>query len=222
MSTTLCKPVAVQENPVDYAALLEEARAGSRAALTIFLLDACDAARRRIERKVRESAKAARHFDADEILQTACTRAMDSLAGFQPTPGRCPRESFRYWFGKIADNRFIDEVRKRELPMQARARVAEGDSQADAGTVSAIIVSTSRTPSRAMGARELHRAAQEALEHISPEYRAVLDMRIAHEMPYEVIAEKLGKTPDNVKQIHHRALKAVRDQMDLSRFTSRA
>lgn len=49
------------------------------------------------------------------------------------------------------------------------------------------------------------------LDRLKEDYRDVLTLRLIDDLPFQVIAEILGKNPGNIRVIFHRALKALKD-----------
>jgi RNA polymerase sigma-70 factor (ECF subfamily) len=98
------------------------------------------------------------------------------------------KSKFKTWLYRIATNRALDEVRKKR---HVDSLDATDESDED-DKPPVIIVDPGRSPRDQATQRELREVLDDAIEHLSPEHRAVLVLREWQELSYEEIAETLG------------------------------
>ena len=51
------------------------------------------------------------------------------------------------------------------------------------------------------------------MQRLDPHYRQVLELRYLKDLKTDDVAKKMGKTPDSVNMIAHRAKKKVRESL---------
>jgi RNA polymerase sigma-70 factor (ECF subfamily) len=120
--------------------------------------------------------------DTDDLLQETFVRAFRFLHRFDPA------RPFGPWLMRIGANLARNQLRRRamraEVPLEATAGEGEesyeGSWFADFGTLAEV------------ERRRLVDRVRQAMESLSEELRAVLEMRIMAEMSYKEIAEALG------------------------------
>ncbi|HMP58753.1 MAG TPA: sigma-70 family RNA polymerase sigma factor [Gemmatales bacterium] len=70
------------------------------------------------------------------------------------------------------------------------------------------------TPSRQLMADERQQALYAALAQLPEDYREVLLLRYQHEMPFEEIAQRLGRTSNAVRKLWSRAIEKLQELME--------
>jgi RNA polymerase sigma-70 factor (ECF subfamily) len=130
--------------------------------------------------------------DAAEVTQEAFVRAHSRL-------GRLQDDSrFRSWvlgIARIAALDLLGERRRREAEPAPTRDVLELDA----------------TPEAALLDGEAERILVDEMERLAPERRAVLLLRLDHDLGYADIAESMGWTLQKVKNEIHRARRQIRD-----------
>jgi RNA polymerase sigma factor (sigma-70 family) len=112
-------------------------------------------------------------------------------------------KDLRAWVFTIAHNRLVDDRRYRSrrptgpLPDGIESRGPVGDTEREALRSLAVV------------------RVREVIDHLSPHQRDVILLRIVADLPIEVVAEVLGKTPSAVKALQRRGLATV--QREISR-----
>ena len=109
--------------------------------------------------------------------------------------------SFRIWLLSIAKNRVRDAGRS--LSRQKRGGdLVTSPFSAISGpeSVSSMLPPGSTTPSRAAGHRERALAMEQALLHLDPELREVVQLRLFEEVPMREIATALGLPLSTAKE----------------------
>lgn len=109
--------------------------------------------------------------------------------------------AFRSWVFTIAHHRMVDDRRRAaRRPVISGAEVGE-DAEVGHGEEDALA---------ALGSDRLH----QLLESLSPDQRDVLMLRIVADLSLEDTAAALGKQLGAVKSLQHRALAALRRQLE--------
>ncbi len=108
---------------------------------------------------------------------------------------------FRSWVFTIAPRRMIDDRRRSSRrPVLSHAEISDDAVVGDAESDALDAISDTRL--------------QALLEHLSPDQRSVLLLRIVVDLPLEEVATTLGKTVGAVKALQHRALATLRRYLD--------
>ncbi len=115
-------------------------------------------------------------------------------------------DQFRSWVFTIAHNLVLDERRTRSRRPVTDRREGPNDD-ADRGAT--------RAAAPAADIEALSRLDQEqrveALVHdLTPDQRDVVLLRIVADLPVQSVAEILGKEPNAIRQLQHRAVEALR------------
>jgi RNA polymerase sigma-70 factor (ECF subfamily) len=133
--------------------------------------------------------------EVDDVVSDVALRAFGSINRFDGDDAK-----FRSWIFTIAHHRAVDMRRKlrRSEPLTAShtARMPGGNAESDA---------MSR-----LGAVEIHKV----LRILSPLQRQVLMLRVVADLSVEETAAIVGKRPETVRVLQHRALKSVRKRIE--------
>ncbi len=122
------------------------------------------------------------HEEARDAAQEALLKAFREIERFQG------QSKFKTWLYRITVNAAIDQIRRRRPVEPIEMGGGEGEEEPRGHVVSDRAPGPREQASRA----ELGRLIREALEHLSPEHRAVLILREWEGLSYEEIAETLG------------------------------
>lgn len=137
-----------------------------------------------------------------ELTNDVFVRVFRGLSGFEGDEQR-----FRSWVFTIAHNRIIDERRR-----VSRRPAIDGHASEDLDVVAGDVEEDALASLGDERVREL-------LEGLSPDQRDVVLLRIVADLPIEAVAEALGKRPGSVKALQHRAIAALRRQMESQRIS---
>lgn len=170
--------------------LLERARCGDREALE----ELC----RREWRPVYGIAWAAcgNVADAQDLTQEAFARALRALPRYRQTGA-----PFSAYLATIARNLVRDGWRARRHPtvgLDAAADVPSDDAGPDALAL----------------ADDDARRLRAALATLPADYRTVIQLRVLDGLSAAAAGHVMGRTPDAVRQLQHRALRALRAALD--------
>lgn len=108
---------------------------------------------------------------------------------------------FQAWLYRIARNLVIDYHRKnsnhQSVPLESVKEVQEDET----------------SPEEKAQQTLTFEAVREALEHIEPTQREVVELRFLAGLPLKDVAETLDKTVASVKALQHRGLASLRDTL---------
>ncbi len=140
---------------------------------------------------------------AESITQDTFLKAYNGRASFR---GDC---SVNTWLTSIALNLVRDQQRLQKFRFWRQARA----TAIDVTDAAHFLPSHESGPESRILAREQAEHVQAALQHLSPNQRAVFLMRFSEEMDLSEIAAALQMPINTVKTHLHRALKSVRAQV---------
>ena len=180
--------------------LLEQARAGNREALS----RAFEMYRRRLVVLVhfKLSPRAQQFSEIEDIVQETMLRAFRDLEHFSYESPGC----FLRWLSTIADHVIIDRIRYEWRARRAGEEVRFRSASNPAGAEPA----DSQTPSRLFAQQEAIERLLEQLSALPEDYRQIILMAKIEGLSTGEIAERLGKSRENVALLLHRAVKRFR------------
>lgn len=180
----------LMEDQAEIRRLVAQAKAGDHAAFTRLV----EGARRRLEATLRSmSGRGFEHvIDLEDVVQEACVRAFESIREFEWRGDG----SFSAWLRGIARNIVVDAIRKK--------RPSHGLQVVDR------IPDEEVPPSRTARREERFDRLKSAFGGLQPDHRLVLRLSRIEGLPIREIAERMNRSPNAVKQLLSRALKALR------------
>jgi len=140
------------------------------------------------------------HADAEDVLIEALLKAYHHLDQLHDSA------AFRAWLAKIA-SRVCWQLRQREALMPL-LQLSELEDQG------AEIASTESPVDAQLALAEMKTLLLNAIADLSPEYRAVYEMRDLQNVPGDEVAQKLGISRAAMKSRLHRSRALVRQQLD--------
>ncbi len=114
------------------------------------------------------------------------------------------------WLTTIAVNQIRDHLRVRRYKFWRKV----SETAVDVIEKASLIPSADRTPEEELLARERARAVARAVALLSERQRLVFLLRFSEEMEVSEVAKATGMPVNTVKTHLHRAIKAVREQME--------
>lgn len=172
-----------------FAELLAAAQLGEGAALTELW--------HRYAPLVAGFARARGAHEVDEVTSDVFLAAFAGLGGFAGD-----ESGFRAWLFTIARRRVVDEVRRRRRAVPQVSWDSFGHDRPSPHDVADTVVL--RAASRDMIA---------AMDHLTPEQREVILLRLVADLSIEQVAAVVGKRPGSVKSLQRRGLDALRRKL---------
>ncbi len=144
--------------------------------------------------------------DVVDVLQETYKRAYRGLKTFR---GDCPAEG---WLMKIAANRAKTHNEKRAKELKKLSKSSPSDTSAVEFDELNMLPSSNLLgdPSWFLEQEVLRKELIKALEDLSPRHRISVVLHHAYGVAHSEIAEKLGVTENNAKQLVFRAIKKLR------------
>jgi len=181
--------------------LLEDAIAGDTVALAQLMVNYCEQLESHIARRIPKESQGI--VNPEDIFQQTCVRAFAAVGSFSPRN----EHSFYRWLTVIADNLLKDINKRRWKEGLVEGPPGNGDSFVDLVTRMAL---NSTTPSRDARNREIQRCLEAALATMPEDYREVIRLRYLLDQPIDEVARQMGRSPDAIRGLCHRAKKKLR------------
>jgi len=182
-------------------ALLEKARTGDDNALS----EVFEQYRRRLMVLVhfKLNPQARGRGEMEDVVQEVCLRAFRDLDRFTyRTPG-----SFLSWLSAIADHVIADRARYRSRECRAGEEVPFRSESNPLGAEPA----DSKTPSRLFGQQEAMERLLVRLSRLPDDYRQAILLARIEGLPTAEVAERMGKSREQVALLVYRAVKRLRE-----------
>jgi RNA polymerase sigma-70 factor (ECF subfamily) len=129
---------------------------------------------------------------ADDVLQETFARVSQALSGFEWRG----EPSFKSWLTTIAERVVLEGVRRQQKqPAQLNLDLA----------------ARAPSPSRVARREERFSRLEDALEGLSPDHRQVILLARVEGLKVKEIARRMNRSPDAVKKLLSRALKALKE-----------
>ena len=135
--------------------------------------------------------------DAEDLTQEVFVRVFRSLSSY--TPG-----TFEGWLHRITTNLFLDQVRRKQRIRFDALPDDAGDRLAGSGDLA---------PERAWEHNNLDRDVQDALDELSPDFRAAVVLCDIEGLTYEEISDLLGIKLGTVRSRIHRGRAQLRESL---------
>ena len=197
------------------SALLSQAVAGDRVALSELLLAHSDVLRRQVSQLL--SQEACEAVSADDILQQTFVRAALAIATFQERGAG----SFSAWLRTIAGNLVRDVQKRRRRERRAFSKDA-ADEQASSAPGLDHLAADTTSPSMCVHRHDSVRKLRVALSQLPDEQREVIQRHYLQHQSLEQVAQAMGRTKDTIRGICYRARLGLRASLGHSSwfFTS--
>lgn len=151
---------------------------------------------------------------ASDLVQEAFIRARETFGGFRGTT----EAELLAWLRRVLASQLARQLRHHH----AQRRDARQEQQLEASMVrssqaiSRAFQASDTSPSQQAARREEAVILANALAAMPSEHREVLVLRHLEGQSFPAIARKMGRELENVKSLWRRALKQLRDHMNLS------
>ncbi len=147
-------------------------------------------------------------LDSMDVVQDAMINAFKGLGQFTYKH----EGDFLRWLSKVAENAFLNHVNrlhadKRDLRREVPLEQSESAQRSKSFRASEPFETT--TPSRIIANHEDLARLERALDTLNPEYREVITLAKLEGLSYQVIGDKLNKSPDAIRMLAVRAMAAL-------------
>ncbi len=171
--------------------LVNKAKAGDRVAYGQLVERYADRLRRLVVSRIGVGLEGV--LESEDAMQEILHRALKAIRSFEYRS----EDSFLHWLGGIAENLIRNTAR-------AKDRAPKMDQILE-------IPSKSTSPSMKLRREERFERLQKALADLPEDYRQVIRLSRIEGLKTKDIAERMGRSPDAVKQLVVRALKKLKD-----------
>jgi RNA polymerase sigma-70 factor (ECF subfamily) len=140
-------------------------------------------------------------MDAEDMTGEVFLKTWQSLSVYRQrgTP-------FLAFLFRVAHNSLIDHYR--------RARQRNQQSMAD---LEEVLRDANPGPAEVIGTRLEHQELLQVMSHLNEDYQTVLILRFLSELSPEETAQVMQRSPGSIRVLQHRALTALRKQLNLSK-----
>jgi RNA polymerase sigma factor (sigma-70 family) len=142
--------------------------------------------------------------DAEEVAQDTFARAYHALAGYDPE--RVAAMRLRPWLARIALNLARNRLRRRPPPARP---LEDGDGQ-----VLALAAPAAAEPAAVAERRSERVRWAELLAGLPRPWREAVVLRHVEGLPYQEVAEVLGRPVGTVKAHVHRGVRQLRERLE--------
>jgi RNA polymerase sigma-70 factor (ECF subfamily) len=183
----------------------------SQAELQRLLMVHADRLHRLVRSKIPSEFKSV--LTPDDIIQEVCVaahRGRDSFRSEHP-------DSFKTWLNALVDRKLIDALKAaRTLKRGGRSgtRIGNREHYESFAGLAEQVVSSQRSPSREVSAKEAVNAIRVALCGLPEDRRRALWMKHIEGKPVEEIAVIMQKSVPAVNSMLHRGMRQLRDQFN--------
>lgn len=184
---------------MEFAAQLEQARAGDRQALGQLL----DRWRGLLQRQARRGMRAGlkRRTDADDVVQQAMLQVVRQLRQFRGTT----EAEWVAWLKRI--------VARQAARLWRRHSAARRSIDREAGVCEHEPAARDRGPLQHLLQAEQRQRLTEAVAELPAAMRAVVDRRVIHGQPFAEVAGRLGRSPGATRVLWTRAVARLRRRL---------
>jgi RNA polymerase sigma-70 factor (ECF subfamily) len=152
--------------------------------------------------------------DASDLVQQTL---LEAHKGFDRFEGKTEAE-WLAWLRRILSHNAADLVRryrgttKRQARREIPLRRPSDDSQAGGAPEPA---GREPTPSQQLVARDRDLQIAAALDQLTPDHREVIVLRNLERLPFDVVAERMGRSRPAVQMLWARAIKRLQETVEL-------
>ncbi len=188
--------------------LIGKAASGDRNALGQLLLNHCNRLSSHISRKV--STELRSPISVEDILQQTLVRAVRNIDRFEPRSER----AFFAWLAALADSQLQDSLRalrrrKRGGGRRQATRPQDAENSSIADLVD-LLSDRRDTPCRSAARREAIHAVQVGIAGLPDDQREAVQLRFLRGQSLDEAATAMGRTPNAVRSLIHRAKQRLR------------
>lgn len=145
--------------------------------------------------------------ETEDLVQDVFLKAFRNIGSFRGA------SSFKTWIHQIATNTVLNHLAKAERKYVVDSLDAPLGAEGDA-TVGDRFAASAPRPDEAAQTAEVYARVEDAVNRLSPEFRAVVVLRDLQDLSYEEVAETLGVNLGTVKSRLARARKQLQKWLE--------
>jgi RNA polymerase sigma-70 factor (ECF subfamily) len=190
--------------------LLDRARSGDREAGGQLLARYRDylrsLARTRVDKALRV------RCDDSDLVQETLLEALRDLPGFAGTT----EKQLLAWLRRILLRNLADQLKHHKARARTWSRQESLESMLDrsAPAVQAALMQGTSSPSTRVSRREEATLLADGLARLPEDYRQVLVLRNFQRLPFEQVAERMGRSPGAVRMLWARSLERLHRELE--------
>lgn len=151
-----------------------------------------------------------RKVDASDLVQQTMLDAMQGLDRFEGTT----EAEWLAWLRQVLTHNLHDFIRryrtaKRAVGKEQQFAGALDDSQAP--TPENLLADSLATPSQVLMQHEHELALAAAIARLAPDHREVIELRNLQRLPFDEVAERMGRSRPAVQMLWTRAIKKLEE-----------
>ena len=153
------------------------------------------------------------HEDAEELTQDTLLKIRKGIFSFRG------ESSLKTWIFRIISNLSINRLKKvkrrgSDVTTSLDAAISASANEESFSTFADILPSSDMSPADILERSDNEAIMNEAMQSLPKEYAEIMHMRVAEELSYEEIAQKLGLSIGTVKSRIARARDCLREKLE--------
>ncbi|MBO5255316.1 MAG: sigma-70 family RNA polymerase sigma factor [Opitutales bacterium] len=153
------------------------------------------------------------HEDAEELTQDALLKIRKGIFSFRG------ESSLKTWIFRIISNLSINRLKKvkrrgSDVTTSLDAVISASANEESFSTFADVLPSSDMSPADILERSDNEAIMNEAMQSLPKEYAEIMRMRVAEELSYEEIAQKLGLSIGTVKSRIARARDCLREKLE--------
>jgi RNA polymerase sigma-70 factor (ECF subfamily) len=149
--------------------------------------------------------------DPSDLVQEALLEAHRDFAHF----GGGSEPELLAWLRRILARNLVDQARRHQAQARdySRQESLEALMEQSGSDLLQALAARGPSPSSQASRREQGVLLADALERLSPDYREVIVLRNLQHLPFEEVAQRMGRKPGAVRMLWARALEKLGQEM---------
>jgi RNA polymerase sigma-70 factor (ECF subfamily) len=151
-----------------------------------------------------------RKVDASDLVQQTMLDAMQGMDRFEGTT----EAEWLGWLRQVLTHNLHDFIRRYRTAKRAAGREQQLDLPADDSRGAFLgpeLADSIATPSQVLIQHEHELALAAAIARLSPDHREVIELRNLQRLPFDEVAERMGRTRPAVQMLWTRAIKKLEE-----------
>jgi RNA polymerase sigma-70 factor (ECF subfamily) len=149
--------------------------------------------------------------DPSDLVQEALLEAHRDFGHF----GGASEPELLAWLRRILARNLLDQARRHQAQVRDPRREASLEAllEESGSGLAAVLAARDPSPSAQASRREQAVLLADALERLAPDYREVIVLRNMQNLPFEEVAQRMGRKPGAVRMLWARALEKLGQEM---------